>query len=441
MVAFPRSPAAAAGWLLLLMLAHPATAAIAPHPRFAAVETGAVLSPRQYHMSPAHPLRRRQDRCSAGSHPCDEIGPPGANLCCPDTQYCIIDPTDPSKAGCCHIGSRCNSPCLEAYFECPTVLTLTTGPSPTTSTSHQCCPRTCASTSMYQCASSLGGGCCSFGFRCGSSGHCLSTPAPTSSVDLSLAPPGCTTGQISCAPTDGGGCCAASQTCTLITGQAHCADNPITPTGSGVSVVSQEDQVSGLQGAGAKAGVAVGVVVGAGLIIGAATWWCLRRRRGTGRGESEGESSARPQPGGLTGRVLGGSTGVPGRGEMSDATSDVVSRNGRLAQDYFSSGPAVGPYSDTYSASGMTTPGVERGGVPLMPHDPADIAVPVEIDSRLREEERPAAPSASPPEGSLGDQEKEEVEERFELYGSEVGSPSVVSPYLGSPPDDRPGRL
>jgi hypothetical protein len=55
--------AAAVGWLL-------AGAAAVAHERFVAVETGAVLSPRQYHMSPALPLLKRQNGCESGSHPC-----------------------------------------------------------------------------------------------------------------------------------------------------------------------------------------------------------------------------------------------------------------------------------------------------------------------------------------------------------------------------------
>ena len=59
--------AAAAGWLLF-----GSAAAIAhEHERFVAVETGAILSPRQYRMSPAHALLdKREGGCNPGSHPC-----------------------------------------------------------------------------------------------------------------------------------------------------------------------------------------------------------------------------------------------------------------------------------------------------------------------------------------------------------------------------------
>jgi hypothetical protein len=67
--------AATAGWLLASI---PTTAAIAhehvhehDHERFVAVETGAILSPRQYNMRPAHAvLDKRQGGCNSDSHPC-----------------------------------------------------------------------------------------------------------------------------------------------------------------------------------------------------------------------------------------------------------------------------------------------------------------------------------------------------------------------------------
>jgi hypothetical protein len=71
--------AATAGWLLASI---PTTAAIAHehehehehehgHERFVAVETGAILSPRQYNMRPAHALLdKRQGGCNPDSHPC-----------------------------------------------------------------------------------------------------------------------------------------------------------------------------------------------------------------------------------------------------------------------------------------------------------------------------------------------------------------------------------
>jgi hypothetical protein len=143
---------------------------------------------------------------------------------------------------------------------------------------------------------------------------------------------------------------------------------------------------------------------------------------------------------------------------MSDVNSDVLSSSpsagvgggggrglGGLAQDYFGPAPAVGPYSEpTHSTSGLTTPGVDRGGVPVQPHEPGDIAVPVEIDSRLRETGRRAPAGLAIASPVSGSHEENDTEiERYELYGSDVGqiSPSLPSPYNGglpSPPiDDR----
>ncbi|KAK4151426.1 hypothetical protein C8A00DRAFT_17153 [Chaetomidium leptoderma] len=452
MVAFTRG-------LAVGLLVAGAAAAIA-HERFVAVETGVILSPRQYYkdaMSPAQPLRKRQDGCHPGQHPCDDIGLPGVGSCCFNTDYCIVDPSDPSKSGCCRIGQLCKSPCPATAYQCPgntTVLTLSGGTT-STSTSPACCGRVCTQTSQFQCPSA---GCCSYGQRCGANGQCLFTPPPsTTTPTISLAPPGCTTGEISCAVSVGGGCCAATQSCTLIDDKAHCAENPVTPSGSGVSVVSVGDE-SGLGSAGAKAGVAVGVVVGCGLLIGAVTWWCLRRRRAerrrTGRASEGGggEDRGGEDRGGGGDSSFGRSAGVVGRvvgggAEMSDGnTSDMMSRTtgGRrrgLTQDYFGPAPAVGPYSETHATSAATTPGLDRGGVPLQPHEPGDIAVPVEIDSMLREERKappvglaitPAASTS--PVGNAG-------EARFELYGSEVGqiSPTLPSPYAGGmpSPDER----
>ncbi|KAK3301371.1 uncharacterized protein B0H64DRAFT_450139 [Chaetomium fimeti] len=445
----------AAGWLLA------GVAATMAHERFVAVETGAILSPRQYRMSPAHALDKRQGGCNPGSHPCDDIGPPGAGICCSNNQYCIVNPTDPTTAGCCRIGLTCNSPCDETAFQCDHTTTLTTSGT-TTIPAGACCPRRCTGTSQFACPSSLGGGCCQYDQRCatGAGGpSCLFQPPPTTTLDPSLiAPPGCETGEITCAESLGGGCCDAARTCTLITGQRYCAEDPITPTGSGVSVVDVGD--GGGLSAGATAGVAVGVVVGVGLLVGAVGWWwCVRRRRRgrrqgpagevgeVGEGVGDGASSVRPRPAGVVGRVVGGSG--TGR-EMSDATSDMMSRSGRggLAQDYFGPAPAVGPYSDAYNhnASPVTTPGLDRGGVPLQPHEPGDIAVPVEIDSRLREEgHTPVGLAITPDTNRSRDdrsRESEDATERYELYGSEIGqvSPTLGSPYAGGmpSPNERP---
>ncbi|KAL2257726.1 hypothetical protein VTK26DRAFT_9253 [Humicola hyalothermophila] len=433
MIAFARTLAGC--WLLA------SAAAALAHEGLVAVETGVILSPRDYQVSPAHALEKRQGSCRAGTHPCTGIGPNGDNVCCENTEYCIVDP-DTGETGCCRLGSTCRSECREdTYFCGVTTLTITSGSSSTTtSVSTSCCGRPCSATS-YQCPEAFGHGCCSIGFSCGPS-ICLSAVTPTSSVSRSIAPPGCTTGQISCASSLGGGCCAATQSCTLYGTAPRCAE--VTPTGSDISVVRQDSGLS----AGAIGGIAAGVVVGCALVIGALTWWFLRRRRerrseAGGGGGGGGASSRRSGPNGTLPQVVGGG---PGRGvgsgrEMSDEASDMMSRSGRggYARDYFGPQPAIGPYSETYGGSPVTTPGLdrERGGVPLQPHGPADIAAPVEIDSRVGSPRTQralsgamnASTAASYPPSQNG-------QEWYELYGSE---PAQLSPQFPGPQDGRGG--
>ncbi|KAK0635558.1 hypothetical protein B0T17DRAFT_503079 [Bombardia bombarda] len=396
--------ALAAGWLLT-------SAAAAAHERFQAVETGAVLSPRYYFASPPQVLGKRQSQCGANSHPCDDLGVAGNGVCCPDTQYCIINTENLSTVKCCAIGSDCDSPCSANRYECVQTSTLTASGTVTTSTSTGCCPR------------------------------CISTVTPsTATTIVSAIPSGCTTSQFECPVSLGGGCCAVTQSCTQINSTAHCAEATITPTGTGVTVVTTDTGLS----AGAKAGISVGVIVICGLIIGAVTWWCIRKRKGRSVAPS---SSYRPRP--TVGAVVGG-----GR-EMSEATSDVVSRGGPLpgmVHDYFGPEAAFGPYSETQIPSNGTTPGGDRDrGVPIRPHDPSDIAVPVEIDSRVKTDQ----PEQAPPEqqqtsnGTVttvfpSPQSEHDVEGRFELYGwspSDELSPYVPSPYSAIPhtsPEERP---
>lgn len=340
---------------------------------------------------------------------------------------CIIDPTDTSKVGCCKHGSTCRGPCSEDTYQCDTTLTLTTSATTTTSVKVQCCGRRC-NVSSYLCPPETYDGCCLVGRNCASGSGCLRVQSETSSVSLSIVPPGCTTGQISCAASLGGGCCAATQSCTLVGTAAHCAE--VTPTGSDITLVHVDEGLS----AGAKGGIAAGVVVGCALVIGAVTWWCLRRRRE--RRQSEAASGSHPsRPNGVFPQVVGGGSG--GGREMSDEASDMMSRSGRggLAHDYFGPAPAIGPYSETHSTSPVTTPGMDqRGGVPLQPHGPGDIAAPVEIDSHVGSPRTQRAPSSSMTTPAIGSHGSESGQEWYELYGS---NPGQVSPYLPSPRDEQ----
>jgi hypothetical protein len=71
MVAFPGTFALC--WLLA------STVAVA-HERFAAVQTGLILSPRAYQLSPAQPLEKRQLGCNPGWHTCVLIPHPNQEI-------------------------------------------------------------------------------------------------------------------------------------------------------------------------------------------------------------------------------------------------------------------------------------------------------------------------------------------------------------------------
>lgn len=113
----------------------------------------------------------------------------------------------------------------------------------TVETLSACTGRTCFSTN-YLCPSSLGGGCCPYGSSCGYD--------PTSSKGLCI------------------GTATSSSTTATTTATAS-------PTGGVVVVQHQSHGLS----TGAKAGIAVGVVAVAALVVGALTWMCLKRRRST----------------------------------------------------------------------------------------------------------------------------------------------------------------
>ncbi|KAK3325236.1 hypothetical protein B0H66DRAFT_115361 [Apodospora peruviana] len=469
----------------LSFAAHAATAAREQHEheRFQAIETGGaavmILSPRWYPspLSPARPplfvvdtsLRKRQNVCEAGHHPCNELGEVGSSACCADNQYCIVDPGDPSKPSCCAIGSTCGSQCSESQYQCNGTSTITSSPSVTTSVFAACCGRKCPLTSMFGCPESFGGGCCSYGSTCGPSGQCLSSVMSSSSVSavLTLVPDGCTTSQVSCASSLGGGCCAVTQSCVRLDDDSgpKCAERTVTPSASGIVAIDnpRKSELS----AGAKAGISVGVIVIAGLVIGAVTWLCLRKRRirrmsEVGGGPGGSGSNRPPRPTGVTGQVIGGGGGGGisggGRRDMSDLNSERGGPLPGVVQDYFGPEPQLGPYSDEgpsheqqqYGQHGgpqqsVVTPPAGGdpevvGGVPLLPHGPGDITAPVEIDgSRIHARPQGEAQPQHPVAGMSGSaagfrppQSHVSVDGRFELYGSDP-SEDLVTSYVPSP--------
>lgn len=166
-----------------------------------------------------------------------------STACCPNTDYCIINSTS-WEVKCCALGSTCGGVCDTQHYPTNITTTTTISSSVTVETVLACVGRTCSSTN-YVCPSSMGGGCCPYGSNCGydsvsSRGICLATASSSSTT--------------------------ATATTTA------------TPTGGGGVIV--EHQSHGLS-TGAKAGIAVGVIAGAALLIGALTWMCLRRRRST----------------------------------------------------------------------------------------------------------------------------------------------------------------
>lgn len=241
-------------------------------------------------------------------------------------------------------------------------------------------------------------------------------------------PEGCTTSQFKCA--DGAGCCDDGQVCTQVSGEGYCA--AAKPTGSDVRVVDDDQGGSGGLSDGAKAGIGVGAVVGASIIIGGLTWLCLakrRQRRQTTTGESR-----------TAGEGDGEGTGTM-RGDGMTDVSGSQARHG-LTRDYFGPDAVAGPFTDpTISPTTATSPGMGRA-VPLQAHGPGDITAPVEIDSTVREDGY-LSPMTSPSAGHTPGSET--INGRFELYGNDEpispGRPlSIVPTPPQTPAPENPPR-
>lgn len=376
-----------------------------------------------------------------------------------------------------------------------TTSTASGGSATTTGTAAVCIGRPCQST-HYLCPESMGGACCAYGQDCASSSQCLDFGAATTSTSTAMGPTvatmipsgcsrqgdsPCSVGGVGIAST--AGCCGAGYTCAITSSSAFCTRAPSSstssgpiPTGSGITVVPQSRGLS----AGAKAGIAVGVVIAAAIVIGAATWFCIRRRRSgrsttTGNEMDSGINGAGPGTGGR-----GGGLAAAGRYEsddgglrpygpssgphMSEVDGYAASSGGGgplqgLTNDYFGPAAASGPYTtppEHYAAGGSMGPGTSPdylarpvrgdGGTP---HGPDDIASAVEIGSGKRDEEekgvggggvfRPKLPSDhGSNEGSELDASdnnvlaarrrqqgasppvRDSIAGRFELYGTDV---------------------
>jgi hypothetical protein len=154
--------------------------------------------------------------------------------------------------------------------------------------------------------------------------------------------------------------------------------SPSAATDSDVPVV---DEPSNELTDGAKAGIAIGTVFGAGIIIAALTWLCIRRRRRR-RTETQRSASAPNRPAGDNMTELTASTRFPARDHE---------------HGYFGPDAVAGPYTDNVVSSAATSPSPDRG-VPPQPQSPRDIHVPVEMDSRAQspESERTSSFYATP---------------------------------------------
>jgi len=187
------------------------------------------------------------------------------------------------------------------------------------------------------------------------------------------------------------------------------------PSNTNLSVETKDPGLSDAE----KAGIAVGVVIGAAGIAAALTWVCIAKRRGrtlsyrngaTGDNATEVTSDSRPQPGRLM--------GVP--------------------QDDLPS-PVAGPYTHVQGHLGPAQLQQERGAVPHQPHHPDDIAVPVEMEADtsdvglgLRSSSAGAVAMTETPSINSGGREwltpGESPGQVYELYGSTTPSPYADGP-------------
>ncbi|TVY48499.1 hypothetical protein LOCC1_G001244 [Lachnellula occidentalis] len=330
--------------------------------QYGVMDMPAGLSPRQYLGGLEE---RAAGQCAqADSHNCVEVNQTDA--CCNNSQYCIINTA--GSVGCCAIGSNCGITCGSSAYICTTTVTNSGTATPT----QACCPRKCTGTSQFPCATSLGGGCCSYGWMCQTgASQCVSTAAlPTSTpiVSVGAVPSGCSAAnQFTCASSLGGGCCASGQQCVISgTGEFCSGTAMLTRTGSGgliATAVPKPSEGKGLS-TGAKAGIGVGVSLGALFIIAAVMWFFLVHRHRARQSEGASGPPAMSQS---SGGRNGGPVSRPSAGQTQPS-------------DYFGPAAESGPFTEDQHSTAMS-PGSNRG-VPTLPQSPNDIATPVEIDSR-----------------------------------------------------------
>lgn len=241
----------------------------------------------------------------------------------------------------------------------------------------------------------------------------MTTGTDGAGAALTPAADGCATSQYRCE--DGAGCCDDDQRCTLVDGTGYCAPGRQTesprPAGNGGGDLSD----------GAKVGIGVGSVVGAGIIIGGLTWLCLRRRRGRRQTlqPSEGSHVQQQQHQDHT--------------AMTDITAASSQRPGGgtgPTRDYFGPDPVAGPYTtEVTDQSPASSPGHHRA-VPSRPQQPGDIAAAVEMGS---DDGRMSPASASQPNYFTAAVPIHAVEGTFELYSPQSDHPPPFSPSNAPP--------
>lgn len=118
----------------------------------------------------------------------------------------------------------------------------------------------------------------------------------------------------------------------------------------------------------------------------------------------------------------------------SDGTPSRPERLPGLAADYF--GPAAVPGPFTVASNTASSPGhlSQDRAVPTDPHGPDDIAVPVEIDSneKVVADEGTLNSNLRTPSIVHWTLTPETMDNRFELYGSAVPSPSPPAADVSS---------
>ncbi|KAI1778202.1 hypothetical protein F4818DRAFT_289346 [Hypoxylon cercidicola] len=382
--------------------------------------------------------RQTPDQCGPDQHSCLEIGPAGAAWCCRNDQYCFLNAT--WQPQCCGQGTTCGSPCAEDALFCNStvVSTVTVATSATITVVEQtsdvaaCCGRRCSSSS-FLCQTDFGGQCCEYGAQCLSGGLCLFTSTTAMPTVVTPIPPGCSTSQYACS--EGGGCCSFGSTCTstvsgTFTSQA-CAANLTVVDSGGLSE-------------GAKVGIGVGIAVGAAVVIGALTWFFVRRRR-----------DARSRRGGATQTGSGpGDEGPEGDlvrpfmrpGVMSDIYSPSTLVGGRpplhetgLTYNYYGPDPVAGPFTDRTDSTPGRNPSTEPRSSPgffdhaairanQYPDRPNDIVNPVELNAdavggatRVELEDKKFVDEVTSTPVT------EDKHGPFELYGSPGSSPTPMT--------------